>query len=427
MSGSTLLAILGAQWTLHTADDDAGDAGSAWVRRDRVMACAVWDAGKERLQWGDMDDPEDAKRLSRFSSLKTIAVVPGEDVGARRVALPAKSDRQARAAAPFAVEDALAQDVDDTRVAVGAKGDGATRIVHVVSGEQAERWKAALSDHGLSADRVVADFAALPGTPDRLLVLDAGDRVMVSRGDEGFAAARVVAGAVIAAELEAHPELAVTVWSDDAGALAPSGGWGAREVSLEAGPDAAGVLEAMARRLTDGERPLDLRREVLGRAVQTGEGYDWGQWRGAAVLGLAVMGAVSGAGALEAQRLDAAARAVRAQTVAVYRSAFPDEQRVPNPVAQIRPKAQAAAGRAASFLDLSDLVAQGVADVDGMRVESMTFEATRGELRVTLLYDRFEDMEALGGAIREAGGDVREGASRRRGELMTGDVVVGLK
>ncbi len=111
---------------------------------------------------------------------RVVVLVPGIDVVAARPELPAAQPSRLRQMVPYALEDALAQDVDRLFFAVGRRdSDGAVNVC-VVTRERMDAWVARLSAHGLTADAMVADMEGVPETPGALTLV-AEDRCIAGR------------------------------------------------------------------------------------------------------------------------------------------------------------------------------------------------------------------------------------------------------
>ncbi len=114
------------------------------------------------------------------SGRRVVVLVPGIDVVVARPELPAAQPSRLRQMVPFALEDALAQDVDRLFFAVGRRdGDGCVNV-SVVTRERMGAWIAMLGANGLTADAVFADMEGVPEIPGSLTLV-AEDRCIAGR------------------------------------------------------------------------------------------------------------------------------------------------------------------------------------------------------------------------------------------------------
>src|SRR5690606_12514815 len=153
--------------------------------------------------------------------------------------LPAASAVKLRKMLPYALEENLADDVEDLAFAVGPRlATGATSAV-VVAKERLEAWLAALRAEGLEPHAIYADAEGVPDTPATLTLVFEGARIYGrSPGQLPFAleglAPRDVREALAAADGAEEPaadlrhllvfvdEAARALWADDLAALQTS-------------------------------------------------------------------------------------------------------------------------------------------------------------------------------------------------------------
>ncbi|NNC98720.1 MAG: hypothetical protein HKN85_00920 [Gammaproteobacteria bacterium] len=93
---------------------------------------------------------------------EVIGVVPGEWVTMHRVTLPAKSKRQFLAAAPYALEESISEDVEKLHFVVPHWKSGEECTVMVVARQKMLQWQELANQYQLPLDRLVADHSLLP-------------------------------------------------------------------------------------------------------------------------------------------------------------------------------------------------------------------------------------------------------------------------
>jgi general secretion pathway protein L len=86
------------------------------------------------------------------------------------------------AALPFALEEYLAEDIEDLHFAPGTRRSSGRTPVTVVSHERMEEWLSALSYAGIAPDSVVADSYGLARIPGTISMLVADDAVYINDG-----------------------------------------------------------------------------------------------------------------------------------------------------------------------------------------------------------------------------------------------------
>lgn len=101
----------------------------------------------------------DSKVIMR--NRNAIIFVPPSDVSVQSVSINARTERDARRAAPFAIEDDLAQSPDSIHVALGlVSGDG-QRLVCAVRDDIMATWLAAMAERGLGDAAIYAPQSLL--------------------------------------------------------------------------------------------------------------------------------------------------------------------------------------------------------------------------------------------------------------------------
>jgi len=353
---------------------------------------------------------------------EAVLVLPGYLVSAIEASLPARSERQALAAAPFAVEDELASDPDTLHFALlpaRREGGAGVRTVLAVDRELLAGWTGEMAEAGLSLRAVLADFLCLPGEADQVFALGTADRLVIRHGDWGTAIDGDIALAVAPAAIEARNCEGVPVLlageAHGVDGLEPAGD-DAREPLA--------VLAAGARRAGPG---------LLQGAFAVRRGTGGGEARSAiallrwpAMLAAAATLAFSAVNLVQGLMLEARAEAVREETRTLFRSAFPGTERVVNVRAQLREASQAGDGARPDFLILSGYMAAGLEAVEAVSVESLRFDGESREISASILFDSYDALARFRAAVEAAGGRVVEGGSRQVGDRRAGDVKVTL-
>lgn len=108
---------------------------------------------------------------------RVVVLAPGLDVVAAQPELPAAPQSRLRQMVPYALEDALAQDVERLFFAIGSRAESGQVSVSVVTRERLAFWLAALQAAGIRADALFADMEGVPATPGTLTLIVEGGHV----------------------------------------------------------------------------------------------------------------------------------------------------------------------------------------------------------------------------------------------------------
>lgn len=110
-----------------------------------------------------------------------IVLVPSAEVLTTSVDVPVKGARL-QAALPFALEEHVAEDIEDLHFAAGTKRASGRTPVSVVSHQRMEEWLSALEYAGIHPDSIIADSYGLARIPGTISMLLADDFVFINDG-----------------------------------------------------------------------------------------------------------------------------------------------------------------------------------------------------------------------------------------------------
>jgi general secretion pathway protein L len=111
---------------------------------------------------------------------RVCALVPGTDVLLAEPELPAKSGVKPQQLVPYALEEQLADNIDELHFALGRRAADSNRTpVAVVARELMNQWLAELRAAGLEPDCLYADSELLPVNPGQAVALLEEDTVSV--------------------------------------------------------------------------------------------------------------------------------------------------------------------------------------------------------------------------------------------------------
>lgn len=102
--------------------------------------------------------------LALAANRRVVAFVPGADVRLAAVSVPARSAPKILQAAPYALEEQLAEDVETLHFAIGSPGeaDGGAHPVAVVARARMEAWLAPLRERSVRPEALLPETLCLP-------------------------------------------------------------------------------------------------------------------------------------------------------------------------------------------------------------------------------------------------------------------------
>ncbi len=343
-----------------------------------------WHGGDQALEWLRIDANgrigtalrEHSPPTSVIEAAREIIVLaPSEAITLLSAALPAKQVEQARKAAPFAIEDQIAGNVESLHFAVAPNGPGQWWVA-AVQPETLSIWLRDLQARGLKPDRLIPDVLALDADRDASVVLIDGERALVrAPGSRAFA----IETDLIETVLPSNPSTDTTA----------SGG---EIIRIVVGPSASALQKlAAGMRHTGG---LNLLCAPFARAHRDTDLR--ARWRAVAWLAAGLLVLTFGFIKLDEIRLDNRLQALNAEMERVYRVQFPKAQQVPNPLAQMKSAVAAAGGGIhADAAGLGLLLRSAPVLAAQSRVQLKGMEYRSGALSLRLAAPSIEALDAL--------------------------------
>lgn len=130
--------------------------------------------------------------LANAGSRRIVVLVPAAAVRIEKVALPIRNAGKLLKAVPYALEDALADDVDSLHFALGPRAGDGSHAVAVVGHQTMQEWLTPFAEHELKPDALIPEPLCLPAPEaDLWHVLVEADQVCVRTAQaDGFSCDR---------------------------------------------------------------------------------------------------------------------------------------------------------------------------------------------------------------------------------------------
>ncbi|MDH4049054.1 MAG: type II secretion system protein GspL [Gammaproteobacteria bacterium] len=123
-----------------------------------------------------------AEAVNDIGDRKVIVLVNSADVLTTSVDIPIKGGARLQAALPYALEEYVAEDVDNLHFAAGTRRSSGKTPVSVVNRETLEGWIARLDAAGIDPTSIMAESYGLARIPGTISMLVAEDQVVVNNG-----------------------------------------------------------------------------------------------------------------------------------------------------------------------------------------------------------------------------------------------------
>lgn len=373
-----------------------------WITVDETGVCL------DQPRSGELD-----AAAQEAAGRKVIGLVPAFSVLRTDTDIPVRSTAKLLKALPFAMEEQLAEDVDELHFASGRRDADGRLPVAVVQKSEMDAWLDRLADAGLDAAGLYSDGDALGDIPGTTVMLVEPGRVTL----------RDVDGSVAVADRESL-DAVTELWlagrqtDDDDAPTEPV------NLLVYTTPDSHGSLETFLAEIHERVDTLDVKLQPDGAlprmasqivvnngvnllqgdyARRSNLGMYWPAWQVAAMLLLGLVGALTGYKALEIMQLNRHVAALDTAIEQAFRYTFPGIGEIRDPQSLLESKlrelgASSGSGNRSPFLDTMKTVAIAVSESAGAdtKVETINYRSGVMELRV-----RAPSVESLD-AIRKA-------------------------
>jgi general secretion pathway protein L len=324
-----------------------------------------------------------------------IVLVPAAVVLSMTADIPVKRGPKLLSALPFALEEQVADDVDDLHFAAGVRGENGLLPVAVVTHALMLDWLGRLEDAGITPTRVIPENHGLAKIPGTLSVLVAEDQVMFNDGaDNEFVLQHVKPSDALAVAGALNDDLGedgenvghLLVYCEPSDEQRFEHDWIAlrhelASVDINLLPD--GVLPRLAVTVASG-RGINLLQGRYGAKTEVATLFR--PWRFAAILllSLSVLG-LAGKG-VDYYRLSQEEATLKAQFSELYREIRPQDNReVVDPVAIVNSIRRGTGGPSAAQVFLPSLQELAVAmqQNESADIEAISYRAGVIDVRLT--------------------------------------------
>lgn len=290
-------------------------------------------------------------------------LLPGDWVTHTSVTMSAKSPRLIAQALPFALEESIAEDVEQVRIAHGVRAADGTLQARVVNRARLDAWLVTLAAQGLAPDAIFSELDAIPKPHEGWVLLPLDDTQVLARSSSDEAMR--LDAAWLATLL---PEDA-TVHVVDVAAMDCAAGW---QVTREPAPQGAWVW------LHQHLREADSIDFLAGQ----GRGKAWGEslrpWAVPAALAASIVLAQLGLMLMQTQQSQQHIKTMQAEIEREAREAVPEVKRWVNPLTQLRQMAKSgggASGAAGEFLPLLAILSPALSAQPAVKLGNLRYQA----------------------------------------------------
>jgi general secretion pathway protein L len=366
------------------------------------------DPHSDLAQWAIIDaagNPDTAIRQGDLSQVREfsrqrriVCLLPGNQVYLNGVVLPVnRNKRKYLQAAPYALEDELAEDLEELHFALGKEqlltptteedaGKTAKKVkipVAVVNKNWLQTWLQRLADAGLKPHTVIPEVLSVPWEDNSWSVVRDHDMALVRTGPgQGFVCDNdnlepLLNSALAAADTTPQQ---IRMWNYNGPLAAPVLNSDIRIEPISTdrpwlGTLAQGYRREQAINLLQGDFSY---REEYGKLLKP--------WKIPAILFGSFIALLFISNIIEYNKLSSESESLQAEMVAIYQTAFPDARNIPDPRKQLADKIKELSGATvdSDFLYLLNLGSTAITGTAGAKITSLTFGGRNLDLELSV-------------------------------------------
>jgi general secretion pathway protein L len=327
---------------------------------------------------------------------QVIVLLPNTEILLTQVTLPTTQRQRLQQAVPYALEEQLAEDIEQLHFALGQRDAQQRLAVAIIAQRHLDSYLNALREHQLFPTVVMPEVLALPLISESWSVSQYGQRVLVrTEKQAGFAIDEENLQNIL--PLMTLPSQ-IIVW----GKLSES----VREAFNSLNMPIIEKIRDEIFLISNNYRtvPINLLQGKYQPVSQTA--HLWRPWRLTVALLLIFSCIEIGKLGLYYNQLEQQAQALNQQIEQIYRQTFPQAQKIVNPRVQmeqqlIELKGKAKNTQAGNFLILLNQLSPALSKVTSLNLKEISYQS--GKLELSLEVADLATLESLKRYVKEAG------------------------
>jgi general secretion pathway protein L len=365
---------------------------------------------------GELPNAGELTQLTEKSTTRDVVVfVPASDIAIKRLKVPSSSQRAIRAAAPYMLEEMLAQDVEEMCFAFSDnKQDdhGHNCFVAALERKQLDTWLQWLAEAEIFSKVLIPDALALPVEPKISSAVMIGEQVLIRLGEWQVMSFEANAWPIVANYFQGLSEDSQVINAYSALSEVPV------DLTIEYLPEDL-PLAILA---NNHSRKFNLLQgEFQVKEKRSADTVNWLWVAGIACLALVLNFGLKGA---ELYRLSSQQSVIEAEIIEKYKTVFPEAKRVRISTvrSQLRQKLAEVGDSddVAGFLALLVKLEPALASVPEIKPQTLKFDGKRQEVRMQTIAKDYQYFEKLKVAFEKAGLAVNLGAQNNQGDQISG-------
>lgn len=365
---------------------------------------------------GELPNASELTQLTEKATAREVVVfVPASDIAIKRIKVPGSSQRAIRLAAPYMLEETLAQDVEQLCFAfndIKQDEQGHNCFVAAFERKQLEIWLQWLADANIFCKLMIPDALALPVVPQSSSAVMLGEQVLIRLGEWQVMSFEANAWPIISQYFKGLDENEQTIHAYSALSEVPD------ELTVEYLPEEL-PLAILA---NNHARKFNLLQgEFQVKEKRSADTLNWLWVAGVACFALILNFGLKGA---ELYQLSNQQDVLETEIIEKYKTVFPETKRVKISTvrSQLRQKLAEVGNSddSAGFLTLLVKLEPALASVPEIKPQTLKFDGKRQEVRMQTIAKDYQYFEKLKVAFEKAGLTVNLGAQNNQGDQISG-------
>ena len=248
---------------------------------------------------------------------KVVLLIPDNEVSLAETIIPSKNKKQMLQALPYALEESLAEDVEELHFSAYRETDESPVKAAIINHDRLGFWVDLLKEHDINVNYILPAMFSLPVANEGWTVAVSGNEVQVRQGlFSGFACDLDVLDYVRASQLEEHSPSVIEVSGDS---LRITRLLQNQEMEIRAG-NALSLIQLNDLQAT---LPLNLLNNY-NRGQSALKSIDWSPWKPVAVIGGLLLATWLGMFMWQNQQSSQKLDLIEAEITKVYRATVPN-------------------------------------------------------------------------------------------------------
>jgi len=381
----------------------------------------IWsNSQQEIIASGELEDASYLSELTEKSQQRqVVSFVPGCDIAIKSLKVPGNSSKAIRLAAPYMLEDDLAQEVESlffAYSAIKANKEGGNCFIAAISREQLKLWLSWLGDAGITCKIMIPDVLAMPLTSEQCSAVILGEQILLRQSQWQGMVVDLSTWSLMAERLFLVDEDSEQESQQiNSYSLLPD----SEQLNITAMPEELPL--ALLAQHADLSLINILQGDFQVKEQRSPVLTNWLWVAGIAVCSLLMNVGIKGT---QLMQLNAQQLQIEEQIISVYKTTFPKTKRVR--IATIKSQLTqkmadiGTTGGNNGFLSMLNQIQPAFSAVSQLKAETIKYDGKRHEIRLQAVASDYQTFDSFRSQLEKANLKVSQGAQNNQGDKISG-------